>query len=213
MVKWNNPNRFSKRTRDFDLRNINKKPIIRPQPPLQVLINEVINKNEINTIAKLNNYIQINKTLQNTMIYDLDLLGETSKIINTRVDFACFFGCKLNSVLTNYILNNKGSIYPSISGIIPLQIYRSELYTPYELMSGYYESIPNASLDDKIYDWYDNYKKISNEQNLFSQFAMNAHDAFIDDALKNLIKIIGKEKIIGVMGGHSSKRNSIEYGG
>lgn len=209
MSKWTNPNRFNKRTNSFNKRN---PPIFKnANQPIQVLVNEIIDKKEINTIEKLINYININKTLENTIIYDLNLLEQTKKIIGIKVEFACFFGCKMDTLLIKYITNNKGIVYPSITGIIPLNIYKSQLYNPYELLSGYYNSLPNVSLDDKIYEWYEKYKKIDDEKNMLSQFAMNTHDAFIDDALISLIKNIGKEKIIGVMGGHSNKRNSIEY--
>ena len=203
---YNNPNRFSSRINSFNKRN----PLFQTIPP-PILIKEIINKKEINTIEKLINYININKTLENTIIYDLDLLRQKKIIIGIKVDFACFFGCKMDSTLIKYINNNKGSIYPSITGILPLNIYRSQLYTSNELLSGYYNSLPNISLEDVVFDWYDKYKKSDEDQNLLSQIAMNTHDAFIDDALISLIKTIGKEKIISVMGGHSNKRNSIEY--
>lgn len=209
MSKLTNPNRFSKRTDSFNKRNPIIQPIKENIPP--VLTKEIINKKEINTIEKLINYININKTLENTVIYDLNLLGKQKNIIGIKVDFACFFGCKMDSTLIKYINTNKGIIYPSITGILPLNIYKSQLYNSNELLSGYYDSLPNISLEDVVFDWYEKYKKLDDEKNILSQIAMNTHDAFIDDALISLIKNIGKEKIIGVMGGHSNKRNSIEY--
>lgn len=71
MSKLTNPNRFSKRTNSFDKRNL---PIFKNITKPVIVVDEILNKKEINTIEKLISYININKTLYNTIIYDLNLL-------------------------------------------------------------------------------------------------------------------------------------------
>jgi len=209
---FNNPNRFDKSISYF-IRNNNRTPKpARPSiPPIVNPIIEIIDKKEINTIEKLISYVNLNKTLENTAIFDVDINKYKNIILKTKVDYAYFFGCNMDQQLKNYILNNNGVIYPSITKIVPLKIFRSNLYTPQELLDGYFNDPPVLSLDDKIYEWFFNYKKLGMNENMFSIFAMNTHDACIDDALIQMINDIGKEKIIGVMGGHSNKRNTSEY--
>lgn len=206
---YNNPNKFNKMIKIFlKNNNITRKPI---KPIIKPIINDKINKKEIDTLQKLISYINLNKSLSNTVVFDVNINKYKNIILRTSVDYAYFFGCNMDNQLKNYILNNNGVIYPSITKIIPFKIFRTNLYTPQELLDGYFKNPPVLSLDDKIYEWFFNYKKLGMNENMFSIFAMNTHDACIDDALIQMINDIGKEKMIGVMGGHSNKRNSIEY--
>lgn len=91
---------------------------------------------------------------------------------------------------------------------LPYNPFRTKLYSVDELMQGYDGRDPETALDAKIGKYY-NDKGGNSPKSANVALGERIHDHAIDVALNELIKDL---KIVGIMGGHSAKRNDPLYG-
>ena len=119
------------------------------------------------------------------------------------VEGSLFLGCRFASQQVRHVLEERGAVlFPSFSPR-PYDPYRTSLYTPEEL----------EGVDEKIYAWYADAGKY--HPDIGEALAQRVHDLAIDDALGDLVGSTPDERlakrVVGVMGGHSIERDSIDY--
>jgi predicted Rossmann-fold nucleotide-binding protein len=116
-----------------------------------------------------------------------------------------FLGCAFDPK-SERLLQQKGAIVlPRFDGLA-YDPYRTTLYTPDELM----KKMPNGeTLDQSIYSEF--VAKGKFPPNVIEAVMRGIHDDSIDDALGVLIDRTGPQKIVGIMGGSSNKRNEDFY--
>lgn len=144
-----------------------------------------------------------------TVIQGLDLRKVPLEWDDLQCQGAVFLGCLFPASVKVLDLVEKGAlIFPAFPEL-PYNPYRPELYTREELMEG---GTPEAdhSLDKKIYDHYVDHGK--KDPDIVEALAERLHDHAIDDGLTDLlegrIEKDGRKKVVSVMGGHGTGRDT-----
>jgi predicted Rossmann-fold nucleotide-binding protein len=146
-----------------------------------------------------------NCTVQNIDFTKFDLQWEHLKIKNTS-----FLGCQLK-IETEIYLRKKGATIINAPSNLPYKPFRNALYTWEELMDGF-DFKKDNSIDINIYRHFSKHKY---NPSINEALWQRIHDHSIDDALRDLLKFdkkgMSKQKCIGFMGGHSTKRTDPFY--
>ena len=122
----------------------------------------------------------------------------------TQVDLAgaLFLGCTFDPGQEEEVRARGGIVFPQVPEV-PIDSYRSDLYTPEELFDtldrpgGY-----GASLDARAYAW------SQQPPTPDVMLARALHDHAMDQALSAWVR---DRHVVGVMGGHAARRGSREY--
>ena len=171
---------------------------------------------EIDTLSSLEEFfsnIQSNQ-IYNISIQGLDLRPYESALLSTSLISSFFLGCQM-SVKTIYHLSADGHIiFPHVPNL-PYKPFRGSLYSAMELMSGYqkndHTSFLRNSCDGSIYQHHTQ-NKHNTQKNVLSSLLERIHDHAIDDALEQILgKSSRRERAVGIMGGHSCKRNTTTF--
>ncbi|MEJ6582094.1 MAG: hypothetical protein QNL33_08360 [Akkermansiaceae bacterium] len=144
-----------------------------------------------------------------TVIQGLDLRKAPLEWDKIECEGAVFLGCRFPPSVSVCDLLDKGAlIFPEFPHL-PYNPYRPELYTREELMTGWTPEADN-SLDKKIYDHFVFHGK--KEPDIVEALAERLHDHAIDDGLTDLlegrIERDGRKKVVSVMGGHGTGRDT-----
>jgi predicted Rossmann-fold nucleotide-binding protein len=128
----------------------------------------------------------------------VDLSERGDVLARLRVAGATFLGCTFASGVEERLERGGALVLPSLT-IAPVDVYRSRLYTPDAL----YDATPYPrSLDAHAYAW------SQTPGSADDALARSLHDHAIDEALAGWIT---DKHLVGVMGGHTSKRGDREY--
>ncbi len=136
---------------------------------------------------------------------ELDLTERSEELHDCDVEGATFVGCRFANGDADWAEAGGALVLPTIKGI-PIDTYRTTLYTPAELY-GTPEAPPGHdryadSLDGRAYAWS---QQVTTPEDTL---ARALHDHAVDEALESWRH--GK-RIVGVMGGHAHERGSEEY--
>jgi predicted Rossmann-fold nucleotide-binding protein len=147
-----------------------------------------------------------------TVIQGLDLRHAELDWEKIECDGAVFLGCRFPESVSVCDLLDKGAlIFPEFPHL-PYNPYRPELYTRQELMTGWTPEADN-SIDKKIYDHFVFHGK--KDPDIVEALAERLHDHAIDDGLTDLlegrIEKDGRKKVISVMGGHGTGRDTADF--
>lgn len=131
----------------------------------------------------------------------VDLHARTAALLDLDPQGALVLGCTLTQRADQHLRRHGAVVFPELPDV-PVDAYRSAVYTPDELYHGLgrgYRATPDA----RIYAW--------------SQFPGRSagdavtralHDAAIDEALDELL---AGRRVVGVMGGHAAARGDDGY--
>ena len=140
------------------------------------------------------------ESMRHWRIQDVDLRGRSAALERLECRGTLFLGCHIVTG-TEHRLRERGAlIFPKVPDV-PVNPYRSELYTPSELYAGL-EAGYDATPDAQAYAW----SRTSND--LAADLARALHDHAIDDALT---EHVAGRRMVGVMGGHALERGSADY--
>lgn len=126
----------------------------------------------------------------------LDLTDRGAALARSDVAGALFLGCTFAPGDEARVRHRGAVVFPSLPGA-PVELYRSRLYTPYEL---YDTADYQTSLDARAYAWAG--------AGVDPDLAAALHDHAIDEALADWVR--GRH-LVGVMGGHALLRGTSEY--
>jgi len=134
----------------------------------------------------------------------LDLTERSQQLRECDVEGATFIGCRFANGDADWLEEQGALVLPTIAGV-PVDVYRTGLYTPEELYSPV--SWPPAgryaeSLDGRAYAWS---QQVGTPEDTL---ARALHDHAVDEALESWRH--GRH-IVGVMGGHALDRGSEGY--
>ena len=134
-------------------------------------------------------------------LQDLDLTARSDVLGRLDPRGALLLGCRLDPVLEQRMRAAGALVFPSLPDV-PVDVYRSRLYTPQELYAGL-EGGYHVTPDALAYSW-----SRSGAGDLRDLLARSLHDLSIDDALDELLR---DRRVVGVMGGHDTPRGSSAY--
>ena len=122
-----------------------------------------------------------------------------------------FLGCKLPPQAINLINDSGNLIFPDVNGL-PYQVYRAHLYKWQDLYAPANPDTGYHTIDEEIYY---HFKEHRYNGSIHEHLYQRIHDHSIDDAMRDLLEPDDnggyKKKCIGIMGGHSTKRDNIYY--
>jgi len=128
---------------------------------------------------------------------------------------AVFLGCKFAGIEEEIKLRRKGAqLFAPFIGL-PYDPYRTTLYTPSELMSGFdIAHAGNSCYDAQIYRHFSEHG--GHDPDIVEALVQRIHDYSIDLAIKDLLGTDPKtglptRKAVGFMGGHATRRDDFHY--
>lgn len=157
-----------------------------------------------------NVFLPTNTSFKNCTFQELDFTAK--KVDWTKYDLTntVFLGCTFRPEEELYLIKQGAFIYKAPKDL-PYKPFRKGLYTYQELMEGYSPEKDN-SIDLKIYE---HFSKTRNNPSINEALYQRIHDHAIDEALRQLIQIDDQGmthlKCIGIMGGHSTRRDDPFY--
>ncbi len=160
-------------------------------------------RQEIDSLEELQAAANERRDLSDWVIQGIDLNGVDLKQVNLKNTL--FLGCNVGPHHQT-ILDGGGHVLPPL-GELPYDPYRTGLYSVDELLQGYKEGGYTNSCDFKIYEHFDRARNHPSGVSVREAFAQRVHDHAIDDGLEETIAVHRGNGIVGIMGGHSTKRN------
>lgn len=166
--------------------------------------------NLITSKKEFNKLIQSTHDLRKKVIQNLNFTAENIDWESLKTQGTTFLGCDFKKDDAIYLISQGAFVYPKFRGY-PFSPHRKKLYDWQELMEGYTEEL-DESVDLKIYNHF-----VKNKYNppMEEALAERIHDYGIDVALRNILDFdefgMSERKVVGFMGGHSTKRGSEYY--
>ena len=156
--------------------------------------------------------------LRGVVVQGLDLTrdGAAEALLAVSAEDAHFLGCRMTLPVQQHVRRTGGTIFPVFEGL-PFNPYRAALYTPEALMDGYEpghrESLADTT-DGRIYAHFAEHHRPGVPMPILVSLAYRIHDHAIDDALHDLLYPADgpPKRVVGVMGGHSMRRNAEAFG-
>ncbi len=163
----------------------------------------------ITQIETLDQFIAQNHSLENCTLQNVDLSEHPINWESIKIENTTFLGCIFpNEEVELHLRRIGGIIYPLIEGL-PYNPYRSALYKWQELEQIMFNG------ETKDYQIYQHFSATKHHPNINEALSQRIHDHAIDDALRALLDIDAdgniQKKCVGIMGGHSTKRNDPFY--
>lgn len=128
---------------------------------------------------------------------------------------AIFLGCKFADIEEEVKVRRKGAQCFSPWVGVPYDPYRTTLYTPAELMSGFeIDQDIYKTLDARIYAHFKAHG--GHDSDIVEALTQRIHDYSIDLAIKDLLRVdpatgLPMRKAVGFMGGHATRRDDPHY--
>lgn len=164
---------------------------------------------EFESLDVLKKYLNNGNKLNNIVFQSLDLSEFTLQLLSHPLENCIFMGCKIDPGIVDEIIYKGALVFPPLVGI-PYKAFRNSLYTPEELLDGFERNNPDSidnMFDTKVFNHFVKKGK-TNPSSIFETFARSLHDHSIEDSLKEFVE---NKKVVAIMGGHSIKRDEIEF--
>ena len=167
-------------------------------------------KNLIHNDKEWEELVKDSSNLKNKVIQDINFCNKNIDWNEFTINNTSFLGCTFRQNEAIQLIERGAFVYPKFKNL-PYNPYRGKLYTWEELMEGY-QPLDDQSTDLKIYQHF-----IANKYNppVSEALAQRLHDHSIDDGLRRILEYddegMTKKKVVGFMGGHSTRRGSQFY--
>jgi len=163
---------------------------------------------EIGTILKA---AQEGTSLHDAVVHDLDFRQTPITWQKIDVTGTVFLGCKFGGREASLLIERGALVFPGFSHL-PYDPYRLTLYTPTELFAHGIDG-NDRSVDRQIYDHFVTRGRCG--PSVVEALAERIHDLAIDRALAEYLNIdesgTPRRKVVGIMGGHSTRRNDPDF--
>jgi predicted Rossmann-fold nucleotide-binding protein len=158
---------------------------------------------EVETLAELDRRLAAGATsMAGWVLQALDLRERGDALRGLDVRGTLLLGCLLDPSVEDDLRSRGALLFPGVPDV-PVDPYRSRLYTPDELYDGLATGPYEDTLDARAYAW-----AVQSVADVQAHLAQTLHDLSVDDALAELTR--GRH-VVGVMGGHAAGRGSETY--
>lgn len=165
---------------------------------------------EIETPDEFDRRVEGATSLAGWRVQDLDLRGRGEALLRADPRGALFLGCRIDRRVEDHLRAGGALVFPAVPDV-PVDVYRSRLYTPDELYDGLADGRAGgsyaASLDARAYAWSAR-PGSGHQRDLHDLLAQSLHDLAVDDALA---EVVASLRVVGVMGGHDTGRGTPAY--
>lgn len=161
---------------------------------------------EIQSAEQLDAWLDAGRPVSGLRLQDIDLAPVAARL-GRMTDLAglVVLGGTVAPALVSHLQSHGAVVFPSDPDV-PVNVYRSHLYTGWELYSGI--DGPGgyaASTDFRAYEWG---RDMRLADDAYATLLKAIHDDSISDALDEWV--LGR-RVVGVMGGHAQERGSSGY--
>ena len=164
----------------------------------------------IESLDDLREHLRAGGTLADHVLHGLDLTG-CSELRDTSVDNCTMLGCTLTTQLRDDVEARGALVFPDFPNL-PYNPYRHELYSAAELLAGYSEGGYVGTLDFRIYTHFDRARnRHGHNLPIRESLAQRIHDHAVDDALQEFVTHHGHRQVVGIMGGHGTRRDDPDF--
>lgn len=167
-------------------------------------------KNLIHNDKEWEDLVQSSNDLKNKVIQDINFCNKNIDWNSFTINNTSFLGCTFRQNEAIQLIERGAFVYPKFKNL-PYNPYRGKLYTWQELMEGY-QPLDDQSTDLKIYQ---HFTKNKYNPPVSDALAQRLHDHSIDDGLRRILQYdnegMTKKKVVGFMGGHSTRRGTQFY--
>lgn len=169
-----------------------------------------LERGEIDCLDALKDQIQKGAIGPNTVINGVDLEG-FDQWNGCQLEDVIFLGCRFKDLNHRRQVEDLGAyIFPRLNNL-PYEPFRNKLYSVDELLNGYDEFGYAGTRDFKIYEHFDRARRKGFGVTVRETLAQRLHDHAIDDALVEVLQQHSGKGVVGIMGGHSTKRNDVYF--
>jgi len=162
---------------------------------------------ELESLAGFDAHLAAGRTLSGVVLQGLRLRDRTEKLRSAEVEGALFLGCDLDESIVCGLITRGALLFPRLEDV-PFDAYRSQLYTPEELLGSFDGSLSyDETLDGKIYQHY-LAEGGPKAPRLKETLARRLHDHAMTDARD---EFIADRRLVALMGGHGLGRNEPGY--
>jgi predicted Rossmann-fold nucleotide-binding protein len=160
---------------------------------------------EVDTLGRFDALLDAGATsMSGWRLRDVDLRDRSTQLRSLAATGALLLGCELLAEDEELLRDRGALLFPDVPGV-PVNPYRSELYTPAELYDGVDEGYDHT-LDARVYAW--SRRSGDGEADVAAALAETLHDHAVDEALASFVE---GRRLVGVMGGHALPRGSQGY--
>lgn len=168
-------------------------------------------RHEIDSLDALTALIEGGAPLDGHVVHGLDLTGYDAWEGAQNLDGALFLGCVFADRDQLRAIEDLGAyVVPRFEGL-PYEPFRTTLYSVDELMEGYDDGGYVGTRDFSIYTHFDRHRRASWGVPIRETLAQRIHDHAIDDALLDVLDAHAGRGVVGVMGGHGTRRTDTYY--
>lgn len=166
-----------------------------------------LRRHELDRAEELAQRIADGKSIAGWIIQGINL---TNQDLPADLHNTLFVGCTFrDDAHQNSVRDHGADIFPEFDNL-PYEPYRASLYTVGELLEGVQHGYVH-SRDFKIFKHFDQQRNHSMGVPIREALAQRLHDHAIEDALDEVISDLGRKGVVGVMGGHSVRRDDPYY--
>lgn len=164
---------------------------------------------EIENIDRLKKILLKTNSFKNFAFQNIDLTKVKKDILKSEFSNCLFLGCHFDKKIKNHI-SDDNFIFPVLD--VPFNAFPPELYNKDTLFAGYETGNPESyteSYDCIVYKHF--LKTEKQEKSILETLAQRLHDHSITDALTDFLKKYDEKKVVAIMGGHNTLRDSENY--
>ncbi|MGN6611714.1 MAG: LOG family protein [Angustibacter sp.] len=158
---------------------------------------------EIESLAALDAWLDAGRPLAGLRLQALDLTAREDRLLAVDPRGLVVLGGRLSERLDTHLRSGGALVFPEVPGV-PVDPYRSGLYTAEELYAGLDDGYP-ATLDARAYRWW---LDRTLRDDILATMLRAVHDDSISDALHERLS---GQRAVGVMGGHAIERGQPTY--
>lgn len=173
-------------------------------------------RTEMTTVEQLRAHRAAGRDLKRAVLVGLDLTApeDDALLRGTALDEALLLGCRLVPSTVYRAEASAALVFPEIPAL-PYRAYRSTLYTPAELFTGFDADDPRSYVDTLDSLVYQHVRSVGSARpDPLHALAERLHDHSITEALDDTLdaaRSAGRAAPVAVMGGHALARDSAGY--
>ncbi|MBD0711335.1 MULTISPECIES: LOG family protein [unclassified Streptomyces] len=161
---------------------------------------------EIHTLDAFDAVTTRSGSLAGYRVQSVDLADRTRALLATPTAGTVFLGCPMTPEAAAKVRADGALLFPPVPHL-PFDPYRAALYSPGGLYEGLaahgYEGTPDAL----AHAWF---RRTRADGDILASMIRSIHDDAVSDALDELLE---GARVVGVMGGHATARDSTAYAG
>jgi predicted Rossmann-fold nucleotide-binding protein len=158
---------------------------------------------EIESLAELQAWLDAGRSLHGVRLQNLDLTACEARLLTADPRGLVVLGGRVSDRLEAHLRSGGALVFPPVTGV-PVDPYRSGLYTPDELYQGLDDGYA-ATPDARAYRWW---LDLALRDDILSTMLRAVHDDSVSDALHEALH---GRRTVGVMGGHAIQRGQPTY--